>query len=1048
MPSLAHPHKTERSTELPVAVVAGGAGFLGSTLCETLLTQNCQVIAIDNLKTGKIENLNNCQGKNNFYFIEADINKETPTVPHNVTYIFHLAGVEEYINGLDLSLETLLVNSLGTKNLLELAQANNSKFLLASTLEIFQAIFSSWSIKKNLGIGDKENQAMSHHEAKRYAEAITTEYFKKFDLDTRIVRLLDVYGPKMDLEAGTEIARMLKEASLKNKISIQGDGLKSLRPTYISDVVYGITKAMFAQNSKGKIYTLVNPKSVSILNFAYEIKKQKSEELKIEFQEGKNELPDLEHDSEVEIEKTIEDLGWRPKVGYEEGISLTLDYIKEPKEEKSENKKEKGLNEEATNIITIGESEFKSEAGNQSQQTKTPKLPKIKFHKPSFPKFKFLKKISKSTDEEQTKSPKSKKKKKLLFILLTILLVISFGILYPALSFINDSKSGADSLKKTKSLLNEAKLDEASREIEKANSSFTNAKEDLDRMSLLADLLNQNKRKEELSKALDVAAKGTSSIDHIIKAASPVTKIAQGLDGSVSVNVREEINTAKIELEKGSDEIGEVVAILKKSSINTGLWPISLYSKEIEELTESISQAQIFLGKIRSLSLSTPELLGLNGRRNYLFLFQNNMELRATGGFIGSYGILSLNDGKLLDLKIQDVYQADGQLKGKIFPPGPITKYMGQPNWYLRDSNYSPDFITSAQKAEYFLEKETGELVDGVIAIDIDAIKEILRAVGPIPLPEYKETITAENLYEKTQVYSEKDFFPGSTQKKDFLSVLNERLLGSLFQSPKSKWLNLVAGVNKSLNEKHIQAYFHDGNLSRLMSEFNWDGHVPIFTPANSDCLSLGVTCDYLGVVDSNFGANKANAFLKRSLNHEIVFGRSGEIEEKVTIKYENQSPSNAWPAGTYKNYLRVYVPQNSTLLRVDFDDKKASISAHTDTEKPKTKEGELDVEVATESAKTSYGFYFEVPFNSQKTVSVSYRLPYNLSFSKDTTNYKFYWQKQAGTSSDNLNLIVNYPSFYRIGSLVPSPTGKNAQKLEYNQSLDTDKKYSIELAK
>lgn len=1043
---LPHSHKTEKSKEFPVSLVAGGAGFLGSALCETLLSQNCQVIAIDNLKTGSEKNLKNCQGKQNFFFIEGDVNKEIPALPKNISYIFHLAGVEEYINGVDLSLDTLLVNSLGTKNLLEIALKDQSKFLLASTLEIFQAVFSSYSIKKNLGIGDSQSQAFSHHEAKRYAEALATQYFKKFDADIRIIRLLDVYGPQMDLKSGTEIARMLKEATTKNKISIHGDGLKSLHPTFLTDVIYGLTKAMFAQNSKGKIFTLVNPAPVSVLNLAYEIQKQTPvvgtrrdapDSIKIDFIEDKNEIPELEHEAETEIEKTIEELGWRPKVNYEEGIGLTLNSIvgADPRVRPQETSVDEEPQTKSEITLEIGDSNNDSVGADprvrphEAPPVKTIKLPKLRLPKLTIPKL---------------RPPKIKKK-----ILPTIIIFITplIFILYPTLSFVLSAKSGIDSLQKTKSLLSEAKLEEASLEIDKAAKELTAASARLNSIGFLIDLSNQKKRKEEIQKTLDVAVKGTSSLKHLTLAINPITKIISGFNQSSNVNVREELNKTRLELEKGSDELSEIVAILKKNKIDSKLWPLRLYSKEIDSLTDNLSDFQIFLSKAKTLTQILPEVIGLNGKRNYLLLFQNNMELRATGGFIGSYGIATFDNGKMSDLKISDVYSADGQLKGKIFPPGPITKYMGQPNWYLRDSNYSPDFKTSAEKAEYFLEKETGELVDGVIAIDVEAIKEILKATGPIALPEYKETINADNLYEKTQVYSEKDFFPGSTQKKDFLSLLNTRLLNNLYQSPKSKWLNLVAAANKSLNESHIQVFMHDQNVQRLISEFSWDGQIPIFTPGNSDCLSLGITCDYLGVVESNFGANKANAFLKRDFSHEIVFGRAGEIEEKITIIYDNQSPNNAWPAGTYKNYLRIYTPQNSQLLRIDLDDKKASYSAHTDTEKPKTKEGELDVEIATESAKTSFGFYIEVPFKSQKTVSVSYRPPYALSFSKDLTNYKFYWQKQAGTDADPINLTINYPSFYKVGIQDP-PADLTSQSVKYSTTLNTNRLFSVEFGK
>ena len=167
----------------------------------------------------------------------------------------------------------------------------------------------------------------------------------------------------------------------------------------------------------------------------------------------------------------------------------------------------------------------------------------------------------------------------------------------------------------------------------------------------------------------------------------PITRVVSGFNQGSDVNVREELNKSRLELEKGSDELSEIVAVLKNNKIDSRLWPIRLYSKEIDSITDNISEFQIFLSKAKTFSQILPEAIGLNGKRKYLLLFQNNMELRATGGFIGSYGIASFSDGKMQDLKISDVYTADGQLKGKIFPPGPITKYMGQPNWYLRDSN-------------------------------------------------------------------------------------------------------------------------------------------------------------------------------------------------------------------------------------------------------------------------------------------------------------------------------------------------------------------------
>ncbi|MDZ7586949.1 MAG: NAD-dependent epimerase/dehydratase family protein, partial [Patescibacteria group bacterium] len=196
MPAKQKPHS---SHQLPVALVAGAAGFIGSHLCETLLSQNCKVYAVDNWTTGKKANLQNLLKQKNFVFIEHNLEKPFDTPIPKVDYIFHLAGVETYINGQDISLETLLVNSLGTKELLEIAKTQQAKFLLASTVDILSGQMAST---------DRE-ETYSHHEAKRFSEAITFEYLNRYEINARIVRLGLIYGPMMDLASGNDLAQFL-----------------------------------------------------------------------------------------------------------------------------------------------------------------------------------------------------------------------------------------------------------------------------------------------------------------------------------------------------------------------------------------------------------------------------------------------------------------------------------------------------------------------------------------------------------------------------------------------------------------------------------------------------------------------------------------------------------------------------------------------------------------------------------------------------------------------------------------------------------------------
>ena len=166
------------------------------------------------------------------------------------------------------------------------------------------------------------------------------------------------------------------------------------------------------------------------------------------------------------------------------------------------------------------------------------------------------------------------------------------------------------------------------------------------------------------------------------------------------------------------------------------------------------------------------KLLAEGEHKEYLVLLQNNMELRPTGGFLGSYARVSFTDGYLETIKVEDIYVPDGQLPGYVEPPAPIKQYLNSNGWLLRDSNWDPDFSQAAPIIEWFFEQGKEPEAEGVVAVNLFVAQDLMRAVGPVYLADYQETVTAENLFAKTQAHSEVGFFPGSTQKRDWLSLV------------------------------------------------------------------------------------------------------------------------------------------------------------------------------------------------------------------------------------------------------------------------------------
>ncbi|MCQ3944892.1 MAG: hypothetical protein DPW11_03905 [bacterium] len=221
-----------------------------------------------------------------------------------------------------------------------------------------------------------------------------------------------------------------------------------------------------------------------------------------------------------------------------------------------------------------------------------------------------------------------------------------------------------------------------------------------------------------------------------------------------------------------------------------------------------------------------PDLIGLNDRAKYLVLFQNNMELRATGGFIGSYGILSFEKGKLYDFQVYDVYTADGALKGHVEPPVPIKNILGEANWYLRDSNFDPDFPTSARRAEWFLKKSMNQDVIGTISINLETLKLLLNSVGPLELSDYNETITEGNLAERAQFHAEVNFFPGSTAKKEFLSSVADALFAKLKTADAKSLLSVSSALLASLESSDTQLSVTNASSERILQTLGWNGAV------------------------------------------------------------------------------------------------------------------------------------------------------------------------------------------------------------------------------
>ena len=426
------------------------------------------------------------------------------------------------------------------------------------------------------------------------------------------------------------------------------------------------------------------------------------------------------------------------------------------------------------------------------------------------------------------------------------------------------------------------------------------------------------------------------------------------------------------------------------------------------------------------------QIAGFKEPRTYLILLQNSTELRPTGGFIGSVALASFADGRMTDFQVQDVYTFDGQLKGHVDPPTPVRELLSQEHWYLRDSNWDPDFSVSAAKAAWFYQKETGSTVDGVFALNTPFIIDILKATGPIDLSDYNDRITADNFYGKSLYYTQNDFFPGSTQKKDFLGSLTRSLITKMTTSRTTNVTTLFRAITTALTGHDFLMMFGSPQLQSMIAHYGWAGGVPSTTGCTG-ADAAQCSFDPFIEVEANMGVNKANYFMSRALNRQLTIDTDGGISETVTMIIKNTSGQDQ--GLPYRTYVRFLLSPDVAVSGVMLDG--APVPSRKDTTT-------TPVLPYTERTDTTSSFYVlgvgvYVPAGSQKQLAITYTRGNIVHFGDSGAVVDLFIQKQPGVDVTPVHTVIRYPATWVAGVEGQGDFIANAGQLEYNTVLDRD---------
>ncbi|MEK7264008.1 MAG: UDP-glucuronic acid decarboxylase family protein [Bacteroidota bacterium] len=305
-----------------VSLVTGGAGFLGSHLCERLLKEGHSVLCFDNLITGSMENIAHIFHHENFFFAKQDVT-EYIFVEGNVDYVWHFASPASPIDYLKLPIQTLKVGALGTHKALGLARAKQSRFLIASTSEVYGDPLIHPQTEDYWGNVNPIGSRGVYDEAKRFAEAMTMAYHRYHKMETRIVRIFNTYGPRMRINDGRAIPAFLSQCLRNEDVTVFGDGSQTRSVCYVDDLIEGIFRLMMSDISEP--INIGNPDELTMLELAEEIVALTKSKSKIVFQQLPEDDPKIRR---PDISKAIIHLGWKPKVNRAEGLQKTLMYFR------------------------------------------------------------------------------------------------------------------------------------------------------------------------------------------------------------------------------------------------------------------------------------------------------------------------------------------------------------------------------------------------------------------------------------------------------------------------------------------------------------------------------------------------------------------------------------------------------------------------------------------------------------------------------------------------------------------------------------------------
>jgi len=459
-------------------------------------------------------------------------------------------------------------------------------------------------------------------------------------------------------------------------------------------------------------------------------------------------------------------------------------------------------------------------------------------------------------------------------------------------------------------------------------------------------------------------------------------------------------------------------ALNNLQDVKTDILPLQ-YQKIFNDFRGLFASIFSDFKNLANLGDAIQEAFGGEGLRRYVLIFQNVNEIRPTGGFMGSFAILTIKDGEIVNLEVppNGTYDLKKQLDAYVEPPRPLL--LANRRWEFQDANWFPDFPASAEKILWFYQHSRQETADGVIAINSTVLERILGIIGPVVDEKRGLTLTADNaintIQTKVETWDEekKDFRP-----KQIITDLSQTFLEYFKNIKPQNLMPLIVNLQEALKQKEIQIYFTDNTTEKAVQDFGWSGKI---LPTNSDQ-------DYLMVVNTNIQGQKTDANIKQTISHQAVINADGSVNDTVSISRTHVGENDGSLYGSANiDYIRLYVPAGSELIsasgftwpeekyfRAPDNWTKKDLMLN-ELEKELKIDGQSGTRITSEFGKTAFGNWVITEPGQTSQIEFTYRLPSNIFSTnqnkflneENTARYQLIVQRQSGSETSFESQII-----------------------------------------